>query len=171
MKVTIVPAQVTTVEDRVAGNLGFTQLILFAIPVFGGSLLYAILPPSMGYSLMKLLIILCIALIASLLAIRVRERLILLWLVILVRYHRRPAYYLFDKNTAQCRETYPEPAEETDEPVTTAATTNVSPPPRLTLLERAHLQTLLDDPIHQIEFDTTKKGGLNVRIREIQKGQ
>lgn len=68
MKVTVVPAQVTTVEDHVAGSLGFSQLILFAIPVFGGALLYAILPPSMEYCLYKIIVIAFLAVLSCIMA-------------------------------------------------------------------------------------------------------
>src|ERR1035437_3790831 len=99
MKITVVPAQVTTVEDRVAGNLGFSQLILFAIPVFGGSLLYAALPPSMSASAYKLVIIGIVAVFNSVLAIRIKGKILLLWMIVLLRYNLRPRFYLFNKNT------------------------------------------------------------------------
>jgi len=45
MKTTTVPAQVTTVEDRLAGNLSLTQLLLLVCPVFVSCLIYVVFPP------------------------------------------------------------------------------------------------------------------------------
>ena len=42
MRTTVVPAQVTTVEDKIAGNLGLSQLLLLTLPVFGGSALFLV---------------------------------------------------------------------------------------------------------------------------------
>ena len=50
MKTAIVPAQVTTVEDKVAGNLNLTQLLLIASPVFVRGVIYAVFPPSFEIS-------------------------------------------------------------------------------------------------------------------------
>ena len=72
MKVTVVPAQVTTVEDRISGNLSMSQIALFAIPIFCGSLLYAVLPPSMEVSLYKLIAIGILSLLSCQLAIRIK---------------------------------------------------------------------------------------------------
>ena len=33
MKTTVVPAQVTTVEDKIAGNLSFVQIIILIITI------------------------------------------------------------------------------------------------------------------------------------------
>jgi len=53
MKVTVVPAQVTTVEDRIVGSLGFSQLVLIVTPVFIAAALFAVLPPAMGSAVYK----------------------------------------------------------------------------------------------------------------------
>lgn len=167
MKVTVVPAQVTTVEDRVAGSLSFSQLIILAIPVFGGSLLFAILPPFMGFSIYKIVVIGVFTLLCGVLAIRIKGKIVLLWLAVLSRYNLRPKYYLFNKNSRANREDYPEPATATK---TTEATKDHAPVslPRLGLQERAFVYATLDDPISRLEFTTTKKGGLSVRISESQ---
>lgn len=168
MKATIVPAQVTTVEDRVAGNIGFSQLILFAVPVFGGSLLYAILPPIMGASLYKIIFISIMAFFCIVLAIRIKGKITLLWLIVLLKYALRPKYYLFNKNSTSFREDYPEvpvKAETANEPSKKAKPARL---PALGLKERSLVYATMDNPARRIEFDTTKKGGLNVRVYEIQ---
>jgi len=165
MKVTVVPAQVTTVEDRVAGNLSFSQLILFAIPVFGGSLLYAILPPFMGTSLYKIILVGIFALLCTVLAIRIKGKIVLLWLITLMRYKLRPRVYIFNKNTSSYREEYPDVPVEPQ----TAATVSEEKPEIAPLLgdgEKAYLLAALNDPIERLSIELTRKGGLNVRISE-----
>lgn len=167
MKVTVVPAQVTTVEDRITGNLSVSQVVLFAIPVFGGSLLYAVLPPSMEFSLYKLIMICIMALIAVTLAIRIKGKIILLWMFILLRYRLRPRTYIYSKNTQIYREDYPElPKEAT----TKTDKEEYIPKTRLSLgsLEKAYVYASLGDPTSRLRFETTKKGGLHVRISEVQ---
>ena len=167
MKVTVVPAQVTTVEDRVAGSFGFSQLILFAIPVFGGALLYSILPPIMEYSFYKIVAIVVIALISCFLAIRIKGKIILLWMLVLARYNLRPKYFLFNKTTENFREDYPEPIKE---PVKKTSKVKLMRPalPKLDNQEKAKLYVAMDNPINRLCFETNKKGGMNVRITEIQ---
>ena len=166
MKVTVVPAQVTTVEDRVAGNLSFSQLILFAVPVFGGSLLFAVLPPFMGASLFKIILISVFAAFCSIMAIRIKGKIVLLWLVVLLRYHARPRIHVLNKNTATHREDYP-PVPDTElKPTELAgeATKHVLLP--LGEGEKIHLLETLNDPMNHLRIELTKKGGFNVRISE-----
>ncbi|MFZ1250563.1 MAG: PrgI family protein [Candidatus Microsaccharimonas sp.] len=168
MKSTVVPAQVTTVEDKVAGNLGFSQLILLAVPVFGGALLYAALPPSMNIALYKLVVIGIVALFSATLAIRVKGKIVLLWLVVLLRYNLRPKYYLFNKNSLQYREDYPEPKVESTEKAHKQQVKKTIQAPKLNLMELREVYTMLDNPNSKIRFETSKKGGINVHLTEIQ---
>lgn len=169
MKITVVPAQVTTVEDRVAGNLSFSQLILLILPIFGGSLLFAGLPPIMEASLYKIILICMFAAICSILAIRIKGKIILLWLIILFRYALRPRQYLFNKNSLDCREDYPEPPASKSADSKTAKEHIPAVLPKLGFKEKAYVFAVLDNPINRLEFNATKKGGLNVHINEIQK--
>ena len=166
MKVTVVPAQVTTVEDRVAGNLSFSQLILFAIPVFGGSMLYAVLPPFMGASLYKIIFIAIFAFICTILAIRIKGKIVLLWLITLLRYRLRPRRYVFDKNTSISREDYPDVPHMSEQTNETSKEVTRQIAPLLGISERTYLYDMLNDPIGRLRFDITKKGGINVSIPE-----
>lgn len=168
MKATVVPAQVTTVEDRVAGNLSVTQLILFAIPIFGGSLLYAALPPSMEFSLYKLLLIGVLAAISLISAIRIRGKIVLLWAITLSRYWLRPQHYLFTKNTSNYRSLYGVRITSNTETTLKSATAPPKPQPaKLDLKEEAAAYAIIDNPRTLTHFKTTKKGGLHVYLNEI----
>lgn len=167
MRSTAVPAQVTTVEDRVAGNLSFSQLMLFAVPVFGGALLYAILPPAMDIALYKIIVLVVVAAMSSTLAIRIKGKIVLFWLAILLRYGLRPKYYLFNKNTLRAREDYPEVKKETTPAADSAQVKPAQRLPRLNLLELNEVYAMLDDPATRVRFEMTKKGGMNVHLTEI----
>lgn len=166
MKVTVVPAQVTTVEDRVAGNLSFSQLILFAVPVFGGSLLFAILPPFMGASLFKIILISIFAAFCSIMAIRIKGKIVLLWLVVLLRYRARPRIHVLNKNTATHREDYPPVLDIDLKPTELAEETTKHVLLPLGDGEKIHLLETLNDPMSHLRIELTKKGGFNVRISE-----
>ncbi len=98
MKTTIIPAQITTVEDRIAGNLNFPQILLLVI-AFGLSMaIYSFMPPKTGWSLEKICTMAAIASSISVLAIRVKQKIILEWIVVIARYMMRPRWYVANKN-------------------------------------------------------------------------
>jgi len=104
MRSTIIPAQITTVEDKIAGNLNLTQIILLISPVIWTTFIYAILSPQMQlaaykYPLIILAIFLCVAL-----AIRIKGKVVIEWLAVLARYRLRPKYYVFRKSDLFNRE-------------------------------------------------------------------
>jgi len=90
VKQTIVPAQVTTVEDKIVGSVSFKQLLLFVTPVFMGVLTYAFIPPFMSFGLIKIFLWSLLSIVCFTLAIRVKQQLIIDWLVIIGRFRRRP---------------------------------------------------------------------------------
>ena len=47
MRTTIIPAQITTVEDKIAGSLNMTQTLIMMFPVLWTALVYILLFPSM----------------------------------------------------------------------------------------------------------------------------
>lgn len=168
MKATIVPAEVTSVEDKITANLSMSQLILFAMPMFIGALMYWILPPSMDFSPYKLVVIGLIAAISFTFAIRINGKIVLLWLVTITRYNRRPKFYLFDKRSVYAREDYPEVKQEMRQKVTTTKQIGLGTLPKLSIKESDFVFSTLNDPIKRLNFETNKKGELNVRITEVQ---
>lgn len=168
MKVTVVPAQVTTVEDRIIGNLGFSQMMLLIVPVFVGAALFAVLPPVMGSSPYKYTIMGIIALVCAMLAIRIKGKIMAFWVITILRYNLRPKFYLFNKNSSAHREQY-ESSKSTDD--VTASSTNTKKKisvPKLELREAVRVYATIDNPAAKIRFETTKKGGLHVRLTEIE---
>lgn len=106
MKNTVIPAQITTVEDKIAGNLSLTQIMLLMLPVFSGIVFYAMIFPQMKISITKIILESIIFIVSSVLAIRVKGKLIVNWLIVILKFNLRPKYYLFDKNDSYLREIY-----------------------------------------------------------------
>jgi hypothetical protein len=165
MKVTVVPAQVTTVEDRIAGNLGLSQLLLLTAPVFIGSLLFVILPPLFHLAIYKILLVFALFFVCSTLAIRIKGKIILLWLIVLIRYNVRPRYYVFNKQSIHGREMYlAKNVEVVKEEVKKSQREHKKI--SLTVAEMAKLYELLDNPAANVAFEN-RKGGLYVRLTEV----
>jgi hypothetical protein len=168
MKSTTVPAQVTTVEDKIAGNLNLAQLLLLAASVFGGFALYIVVPPMMHFSLIKVMLCLVIMLVFASLAIRVRGRILALWVGTILRYNLRPRYYLYDKNDTYLRVSEQEAPKEVAETNTIEVTdTDKHSALDIPMNKRIQLETVMADPTAQLAFETNKKGGLHVRITEV----
>lgn len=169
MKITVVPAQVTTVEDRIIGSLGFSQILLLIIPVFGSAGIFALLPPVMNGETYKYVLMAIIVTSCSILAFRIKGKIIAHWLVLVLRYNLRPKYYLFNKNVSTMREEYlvKESAEATKQ--TTKPMQRMKPViPQLDIPTTARLLATLNNPAAQVHFVTGKKGNLYVRLTEIE---
>lgn len=97
MKTTVVPAQITTVEDKIAGSLNFIQILLLVFSLIIGTALYGLIPPKLHLSTIKIAMIIVQFTIFGTLAIRYRGRILADWLIIYLRYRARPRIYIFDK--------------------------------------------------------------------------
>jgi hypothetical protein len=168
MRTTIVPAQITTIEDRIAGRLGLSQLLLLIAPIFGGSGIFVILPPFFDYAVYKVVLIVCFTVLSGLLAIRIKGKILLVWCVVLLRYNLRPRYYVFSKNSLHARAVEKPVVEE-------EAAEELRPqkvaPIRLRQLSTAELvqvEKIISNPAVNLRFVTNKKGVLSVRLTEVQ---
>lgn len=168
MRTTIVPAQVTTVEDKITGNLSVLQLLLLTLPVFASGVLFIALPPFFGYAVYKIVILVCFVVLCAALAIRIKGKIILQWLILLLRFNLRPKYYIFDVN-----DTYLRPENKS---VVTEQSVNEKSQPALTKqdlllpIQTADLvkaQSILSNPAARPSFEINKKGVVSVRITEV----
>lgn len=167
MKITVVPAQVTTVEDKIMGSLSLSQLMILLLPVFIGAALFAILPPAMGSALYKYILIGILAVMCLVLSIRIKGKIVALWIVTILRYNLRPKYYLFNKNVTTLRADYAE-VKQTDTKLEKSKKESKVHIPRLGTLETARVLATIDNPASKLRFETTKKGGLHVRLTEVE---
>lgn len=164
MKQTIVPAQITTVEDKIVGNISFRQMILLITPVFFGAVCFAIIPPFLNYSPLKVVLLLVVAISMTILAIRIRGRLLIDWLAILGKYNSRARFFVVDKNTVRRSQL---PIDEqnveheiTDQTLQTTIELDAS------ITSKRKLDELLATSDLNLIFHKTKKGGLRVSLKE-----
>jgi hypothetical protein len=106
MKSTVVPAQITTVEDKIAGSLNFIQIILLVFSLIIGTAFYGLIPPKLHLSTLKIILMIGEFAVFGLLALRCKGRILADWLVIYLRYKARPRIYIFTKNDPQSREQF-----------------------------------------------------------------
>lgn len=169
MKTTVVPAQVTTVEDKVAGNLSFTQLLLIISPVFIGGGVFILLPPLLGFSYLKLLICSILAAICMTLAIRVKGKILLQWIVVLAKYNSRPRLYLFNKNDSYLRQHLEKPGITEIEQATDKHEVIAEPATELLPVHQlVQAENAISDPNRKFHLKRVK-GGLRVVITEAEK--
>ncbi|MEI6040149.1 MAG: PrgI family protein [Candidatus Berkelbacteria bacterium] len=166
MRTTVVPAQITTVEDRIAGNLTFVQIVLMIIPLLTSTALYVLLPTKMHFNPTKGILIGLQFLFFDGLAIRFRGKILAEWLVIYLRYKARPRRYIFTKNDLSCRNGYlglnekSEPTIEEKEEIK-----EVKPNDILDTSEKIKVEQLLKDPLLTLSFKIAKKGGIDVTLK------
>jgi hypothetical protein len=168
MKTSVVPAQVTTVEDKIAGNLNLTQLLLLATPIFVSSGVYIIFPPLLHLTLAKVILCFLIFVAFGILSIRVRGKILLTWMVLILRYRLRPRYYIFNKNDLHLRNSTdesPQPALADENSVQKVV--KRLPIFSLPTAELVRLETAISDPRANFNFSANRKGGLDVRITQI----
>ena len=161
MKSTVVPAQITTVEDKIAGSLNFIQIILLVFSLIIGTAFYGLIPPKLHLSSLKIVLMIGEFAIFGLLALRYKGRILADWLVIYLRYKARPRIYIFTKNDPQSREQF------TDIKIMQKEKT----PLVATVKKRIKKNKLIDHPIFEnsgsiISIKPSKKGGFDVEYQE-----
>ncbi|HET8992132.1 MAG TPA: PrgI family protein [Candidatus Saccharimonadales bacterium] len=162
MRTINIPAQVTSVEDRIIGNLTLIQVGILVSPVFAAFAVYAVLPRPMHLNLYKLILIIIVSAILFSLAIRLKTKLILFWVLTLVRFRLRTKLFVFNKNTLAFRNVLcSELRNETEIPEPSIAT----PVNRQSFNQ--YLPGLRADH-KQLSFIEERKGKLNVYINKAQ---
>lgn len=168
MRVSVVPAQVTTVEDRIIGCLSFMQILILVSAILCGAGVFVMLPPMMGEAWYKYGIIAAVLTVGSILSIRVRGVVLAHWVSIIVRYNQRPMYYVADKNTTAYRQRDKDKDDQAHMPVhTSPGTVSRHQPVLLDASARAKARAVIDDPAAHIRIATDTKGGVHVRITQV----
>jgi hypothetical protein len=168
MRVSIVPAQITTVEDKIAGNISVQQAILLGAPILFGFILALVFPPSGQFVTYKIILVAILFAVCGSLAIRVKDRIVAQWLKLFVIYCARPEHYIYDKNSTYLRDAEAVESTTLDEvtdiqpfkkPI--VAANNISPK------EFVRLEQFATDTRAGIKFEVGKKGELNVHVTEV----
>ncbi len=167
MRTTVVPAQITTVEDRIAGNLTFVQILLLIAALLIGACLYLVVSPRLHFNPVKLTLISFQFFFLCTLALRIQGKIVADWLVLLIRFHARPRIYVFTKNDCIARDIVIEQPKKVAKPAIAAHKPLVSLP-SLSLLELDQVDTLLENPSLTVRFALAKKGGIDVSLTPIE---
>lgn len=167
-----IPAQITTVEDKIAGNLNLTQIMLLMIPVFFTTIAYAFFPPRMHLAIYKFPLVLIVLVISLILSMRIKGKVVLNWLIILLTYNLRPRYYLFNKNDTNFRTLDLPVFEKKQRKLFKKAPAKLeekTPIPAFNLKDLVKLQNIMKDPKYSFILKAGKKGGFNVSLGQVQK--
>lgn len=158
MRTTIIPAQITTVEDKIAGSLSMTQILLFITPVLWTTLVYTLFFPQMKLSVYKMPLILITSIICLILALRIKDKIVLEWVTVLLKYIARPKYYLFNKNTL-CERQIDLPVILNTETITkkTKYINKVVDQERLSVADLIKLETIMSSGKLAVNFNFKEK--------------
>jgi hypothetical protein len=168
MKTAAVPAQITTVEDKIIGGLSPYQLTLVIMPLCFGFLAYAALPPNLHLALYKIGIVVFLELLGLVASVRIKGRMLLQWLLMITRYNLRPRYYVYNKNDPYLRNGVEQnDPTEADPKVADVATTAKVKRPQLDLAQIVKLEGIMADPRAKMRFVMRKGGKTNVVISEV----
>lgn len=169
MRTRVIPAQITTVEDKIAGNFSLTQIIILLTPVLFTTLVYALLPPTMMFVLYKLFLAIVFLIICIILAIRVKGKIIASWIVVMSRFNLRPKHYVFNKNEVFMRRVFKPKLEKISENkiVDVVEDKKVFLVP--SIKDLLQLNHLIQNKGFNLSYKTGKKGGLHVAFEKVSK--
>jgi hypothetical protein len=170
MRTTVIPAQITTVEDKIAGNLNLTQILLLMVPVFWTTIVYSVFSPAMQLAWYKIPVVLIVSLISIALSLRIKGKVVLNWIIVLLRFNIRPRFYLFNKNDVFMR--------LVDLPVfekkkvklfkkSLAKKNAKTISPGFGFSELVKLENLIKNPKYTLSFKAGKKGGMHVAFKQV----
>jgi hypothetical protein len=169
MKTTVVPAQITTVEDRIIGNFTFAQILILIIPLITSTVIYVLLSPRMHLNYGKSVLMVAQFFVFGLLAMRVNGKILAEWLAVFIRFTRRNRVYVFTKNDLLTR--------DVETPVMVAQTTKtvakkqpvkeIATSQPLTLSEKEKIDQLMSSSKLSVKFAFAKKGGIDVSLKPI----
>jgi hypothetical protein len=98
------------------------------------------------------------------LAIRVRGKILIEWLVILLRFRMRPRIYIFTKNDLTHREADIIPVTEEKKAVTKEMEAKKELRNTVSLEDQAMIEKVLFNPSLKFRFGLGKKGGIDVSV-------
>ena len=168
MRNTVIPAQITTVEDKIAGNLNLTQILLLMTPVLITTLFYSLLTPAMKLTTIKMILIGLSSLVCGILAIRVKGRVILNWLAVFIKFKLRPSFFVFNKNDCYLRE-IEVPIKNNNQVKVVKKLPVLKTEKSLLEVDAVKLLHVLNNQKNSLRFVFNQKGGLHVAVETSKK--
>lgn len=172
MRTTVIPAQITTVEDKIAGSLNLTQILLLMAPVIWTTIVYAVFFPAMKLAWYKFPVVLIVLFICLILSMRIKGKVVLNWLLVVLKFNLRPKYYLFNKNDAYQRTIDLPIFEKKQRRIFKKAVVQKevkTANPTFGVRELIQLENLITRKNISLNFKASKKGGFNVAFEQIDK--
>lgn len=163
----VVPAQITTVEDKLTDFLSVRQFAILMVPAVISIMTVISLPPFSMMSPYKWVIIGVSCLLLVPLVIRLKGKILLDWLVIYLRYISRPRYYVFNKNNSYLRDIGEKEQKEAVVAETTKQRHNPFATEGISEKERLRLQALVEQGDIKLEYRVNKRGQIDVIATEI----
>lgn len=164
MKTTIIPAQITTVEDKIIGNFTFSQVFIMVASLIVGAVLYVFIPPRLYLGSFKLMLIAFQLLLMGGLAIRFNGKIVIEWLSLYIKYLRRPRYYLFTHS--QYPDTEEQAVARRSKPRNTE---NVKRHVPQESVKQEDFLGILNNPSVTMLFKLNKEGDIDVSVRSVKK--
>ena len=168
MRTTVIPAQITTIEDKIAGSLNLTQVFILMMPIFLATILFAFIPPLMKLTWFKVILTLVVLVVSLTLSLRIKGRVVFNWLFILLRFNLRPKYYVFSKNDIYLR-SVETPIEEKKVVSKKTVKTIKKIVNELAEVEAVKFSNIISNRNTSLSFKLNQKGGLHVAIEQIKK--
>jgi len=165
MRTTVIPAQITTVEDKIAGNLNLTQILILMVPVFWTTIVYSLFAPSMQFAFYKFPLVLTVTLICLVLSLRIKGKVVIEWLAILSKFNIRPKFYVFDKNESYLRDLDLPVSQEKSLTKQKALKTKKSANSNPSFKEMVKMEYFMKKRKDRLIFKTNGNGGINVACK------
>jgi len=162
MRSTVIPAQITTVEDKIAGNFNLSQILLMMAPVLMATLLYTIIPTTMSFGRGKIITTIIFSIVFLTLAIRVKTKIIGEWLIVWLRFKLRPQVYVFDKNDNYLRPGVVK--EKAKKEVRIKVAEKVKVKETVSDEDKVRWQNIIEGRNKSLSFEFNQKGGLHVAL-------
>ncbi len=172
MRTRVIPAQITTVEDKIVGNLNIAQMLMLMAPVFFTTLVYALFPPAMSFVLYKLVISMIAFMVFTTLSLRIKGKVVLNWLTVLLKYNLRAKYYIYNKNETYLRTIYLPEIEKQQVKQKSSVPAKVKvkrASATLNIQDLVSMENIIKNGDLDLRYKTGKKGGLNVAFEQITK--
>jgi len=172
MRTRVIPAQITTVEDKIVGSLNLMQIMMLMAPVFFTTLIYATFPPSMKFVAYKLTLSAIFFVTCITLSLRIKGKVVVHWLSILIRYNLRPKYYIYNKNESYLRTLYLPTAnkpQNNQKRIVKTKTKNKIKPAVYKVKNLISLENMIGSDEIDFRYRVGKKGGLRVAFEQIKK--
>ena len=168
MRTTVIPAQITTVEDKIAGSLNITQLMLLMVPVFWTTIVYTLLTPMMHIVWYKIPLVLAVIIVSLGLAIRVNGVVVFNWLFVILNYKLRPKLYVFNKNDTYLRQiNFPIETKPEVQPSHSKRTSTVTNTHTVNVKDFLLLKRFMKRRKMKLRYRSDTKGGINVAFEHV----